>query len=143
MARDDFGQSAGDEVVDEAVEPVGVDRPEEPVVHLHADRLVASGEALCLLQGESPVMTRLAGAHIEPALGMSKDVVRAGKHAGDIGAHGDYIAADGLEMQHVVEAGRSPHLSWRATDELGDVLHRRSREVSVLGLGEVAQRDES
>ena len=71
-----------------------------------------------------------------------RDLVGAREHAGDIGADAEDVTADGLGVEHVVKRRRAPHLGRRAADKLGDLLHRLAGEKAVLGLGEMAQRDE-
>ena len=95
-------------VVGEPVEALGVERAEETVVHLHARRQVAAGQALGLLERELAVVGRLADRDPERGLGVLEHLVGAGEHAGDVRADVDHVAADRLGVQHVVESSPCP-----------------------------------
>ena len=73
---------------------------------------------------------------------MVEDLVRAGEHAGDVRADGDDVPAYGLGVEHVVEGRGPPHLGGGAPEKIGDVLHRLFAQPAVLGLGQVAERDQ-
>ncbi len=117
-------------------------RADVAVVDLHTDHLVAVGQALGLVQREDAVGRRPAGPHPERTLGVLEELERATEETGDVGAHGDHVGADRLEVQHVVEAGGSLHLGGRHTAELGDVVHRLGGQPPVLCLSQVAERDQ-
>ena len=108
VARHGVGQTTGPEVVDQGVEAGRRLRPHVAVVDLHARRLVAVGQALRLVQGEHAVGRRPAGADTEGRLGVLEQLERAAEQAGDVGAHRHGVGADGLGVQHVVEARGAP-----------------------------------
>ena len=73
---------------------------------------------------------------------MLEQLPRAEQLAGDVGADVDAVAADRLELEHLVEGGRAEHLGRRDAEQLGDVGHGVVGDVAVLLLGEVQQRDQ-
>ena len=142
VVRDGVRQAAGAEVAHQRVEALGRLPADVAVVDLHARRLVAVGQALGLVQREDAVGRRPAGAHAEGRLGVLQQLERAAEQAGDVGAHRHDVGADRLDVQHVVEGGRAPHLGRGHAAELGDFAQGLGDQPAVLLLGQVAQRDE-
>ena len=103
VCRHAVAETASAQVRDQGVEPLGVERAEEAVVHLHARGVVAARQALGLLKGELAVGCRLTDGDPQRGLRVVEDLVGAGEHAGDVRANGDHVAAHRLGVEHVVE----------------------------------------
>src|SRR5579871_193470 len=105
----------------------------EDVIDHHHRRVVAGGEALLLaLQVELAVRRRLAGLDAEPLLDVLDDLVRAAQHAGDVRAHRDVQAADGLRLEHRVEARDLVYLDRRHREVARDRVHELGRQVAAV-----------
>ena len=75
-------------------------------------------------------------------LGVLQQFVGAAEHAGDVGAHGEHVAPHRFGVEHVVEAGRPPHLGGGQAYQLPGVGHAIGRQVAVLLLQQVQDGDE-
>src|SRR3954463_5557467 len=121
------------------IESLVADVAEEAPVHGQTWRLSAEGDALDLFERELPVRRRCARGDAELLFGVVEQLVPAVQQARDVRADGDEVPSDGLEEEHVVEAGRAEYLGWGELEQFGDVLHRLFSEVAVLLLGQVQQ----
>ena len=122
-------------LVDEVSALAPVSGPVELVVDLQHRREVARGDALDLLDGHVAVFG------VAP-LQVVEQVGTAVHQAAHVGAHRHEQLADGLALEHRVEGARPEHERGREVEQVGDLLDRRRRDVAVLVLREVQERED-
>src|SRR5205823_3794351 len=88
----------------------------------------AAAEALDGAQRDLPVAGRLARMHAELALERLEHRLRVHEAATDVRADLDHVLADGLEMEHVVEARDAHAVRGRQVERIRDLLERLARE---------------
>ena len=137
-----LGEDTRTQITEQGVEGLRRLRADVAVVDLHAGGAVAVGQALGLVEGEDAVDGRPPGTDPQHRLGVLEQVERAAEQAGDVGAHRQHEGADGLGVQHVIEAGGAAYLRRGHAAQLGDLGHGLGAQPAVLLLGQVAQRDE-
>ena len=109
------------------------DRAVELVVDLQHRREVARGDALDLFDGDVGV------GGVAP-LQVVEEVGAAVDQAAHVGAHRHQQLPDRLPLEHRVEGARPEHERGREVEEVGDLLDGVGRDVTVLVLREVEQR---
>jgi hypothetical protein len=111
------------------------------VVELDHRALPARREALGGEQRELAVRRGLARVHAELLLEVVLDVPRAHELAAQRAAHPDHVAPGRLLLEQRVERHHALHVGGRQPELLGDVCHHLRRDVPVLLLAQVQQRD--
>ena len=132
----------GDEVCGELVPERRGHIPEIAPVDRQARRVAAKRKALRILQRERPVRSGPSRRNAEAVLDVLEKLVGPGEHAGDVRADRHEIAADRLQVEHVVKAGRTSYLGRGQLDELGEMLDPVGAQVPVLFLKDVQGRYE-
>ncbi len=89
------------------------------VVHDQHGGVAAGAHALAFDQGELAVFGGLAVVDAQLALEVFAGTVAIAQGTGQVGADGDLVLADGLDVEHVVERG--------------DFLDRDGRNANVVG----------
>ena len=84
----------------------------------------------------APSSGRPARAHAELRLERLEDLLRADERTGDVRADLDELTADGLEVEHVVEARDAFAVRGRQVERVGDVAESLTRQVAVALLRE-------
>ena len=109
------------------------DRSVELVVDLEDGREVARGDALHLFDGDVGV-GGVAPLQVVEEIGAAVD------QAAHVGAHRHQQLPHRRPLEHRVEGARPEHDRGREVEEVGDLLDRVGRDVTLLVLREVQQR---
>ncbi len=119
-----------------------VDPVEELVVDRHHRGVVARGQALGVLQRDGAVRGRLVVPDAEVLRERLEDVVAAEYLAHGVGADADQPVAGGPALVHRVEGGDRADLGPGDAQLLGAEGHPVRRDVPLLGLHQVQQRQQ-
>lgn len=130
------------QVVDEALGARGGLVVEELPVDHHDGREVAGGVALDVLQGDLAVARGLAVADAQVLLELLEDRVAAHDRAQRVGADADLVVTARLAPVHGVEGRDRGDLGRGQFQYVRAELHAGARDVSLLRLHEVQQRQE-
>src|SRR6187551_2520317 len=113
-----------------------------PVVVVDRDdrRPTAATEALDRPQRDLAVLSRLTCADAQLLLEALEHLLCAYERARDVCAHLDHVAADRLEVEHVVEGRNRFAERGRRTERVGALTQRLRREITVVLLREPQRR---
>src|SRR5712691_1635079 len=110
----------------------GCDRLAVTVVDRDDRRRRAAAQALHGAQRDRAVRGRLARPDPELSLERLEHGLRVDDAAADVRADLDHVRADGLEVEHVVEARHRHAVGGRQVERVRDLLERLPRQPAVL-----------
>ncbi len=143
MRRHVPAQTTRSQVVDEDVEGLVGNVPEEPVIDGEAGCSPAVGDALDVLEAEHAIGGGGPRARAQRLLGVIEQLIGATQHARDVRAHRDHVGAHRLGAQHLVERGGAYHLGGLEAHDLGYLGDRLGSQPAVLFLCQMADGYES
>ena len=115
------------------------ERAHAVVIHQHDRRVAAGAHALAFQQGELAVCGGVAAVDAQGILDALAGALAARQGARQVGADGDLVLADRLQVVHVVEGGDFLHGDGGHADVVGHFLHRFRRQPALFDL-RVGQR---
>ena len=142
MRRDLTFEPARPEVLNERVPALSRQVSEKPPIDRHTGSVAAKREVFCVLESEQAVIGRAPWVYAEASAYVLEKLVRPGEHASDVRAHSHQVAADGLEVEHVVEARSATHFGRGQVEQLCNLLYALGAQVPLLFLDEMKERDQ-